>query len=320
MRHMIAVFFGAASYGILSTIVVLAYGKGYVLGEVVGTQLMTGFLLSCLLSFILKWREKRQFHRQAAANKGSSSVNAQKTHMDLSWKQRFLLMGAGIPTATTGLLYYESLRYIPASLAIILLFQFVWIGVLIQAIRQRQWPQKLMLLVIFVVFSGTALAAGIIEQGIAQINPLGLLFGFLAAISYSLFILISGMAVPQAHPANRTMWMLAGAVMLVFLLFPPQFLWNGRIWSELMMYGALLGTFGAFIPPFLFAYGVPHVGEGIASVLGAAELPVAVLLSSIVLHEQVSAWQWVGVGIVLLAVAIPELERRFRRTDNTCPQ
>jgi hypothetical protein len=36
MKHMVAVFLGAASYGILSTFVVLAYGHGYTLGEVVG--------------------------------------------------------------------------------------------------------------------------------------------------------------------------------------------------------------------------------------------------------------------------------------------
>ena len=45
MKYLISVLLGAMSYSILSTIVVKAYGEGYVIGEVVGSQLLTGFLL-----------------------------------------------------------------------------------------------------------------------------------------------------------------------------------------------------------------------------------------------------------------------------------
>lgn len=70
--------------------------------------------------------------------------------------------------------------------------------------------------------------------------------------------------------------------------------------------------FGAFLPPVLFAIGVPHIGEGLTGILGASELPVAVFLSAIVLHEHVSALQWAGVMLVMLGVALPELMRRIR--------
>ena len=104
---------------------------------------------------------------------------------------------------------------------------------------------------------------------------------------------------------------------MVFLLFKPEFLWNGELFSQLMLYGALLGLFGAFIPPLLFAYGVPHIGEGMAGILGAAELPVAVMLSSIVLQEHVSPLQWGGVVLVLIGVAYPELIKLIRRYPAT---
>ncbi|MNN96257.1 hypothetical protein D3C81_2152090 [compost metagenome] len=53
-----------------------------------------------------------------------------------------------------------------------------------------------------------------------------------------------------------------------------------------------------------------------AGILGAAELPVAVLLSSFVLHEQVSGLQWTGVVLVLLGVVMPELYKlRWRSTE-----
>lgn len=306
MKYIVSVFLGAASYGILSTFVVLAYGKGYTLGEVVGTQLLVGFLLSWLFAAFME-RKSAKAAKANAVREGHEVKASGKASVKLTWKQKVMLMAAGLPTAITGLVYYESLRYIPASLAILLLFQFTWIGVLMQSVRQRKRPDRMIFLTLVILFSGTFLAAGIMENGTGKFNLLGVTLGILAAISYSMFILFSGKAVPEAAPATRSKWMTAGGLLLVFVLFPPEFLWNGELFSELFFYGAILGLFGAFIPPLLFAYGVPHIGEGMAGILGAAELPVAVMLSSLVLQEEVTWMQWAGVILVLIGVAYPEL-------------
>ncbi|WP_274365543.1 EamA family transporter [Paenibacillus thermotolerans] len=306
MKYYVAVLAGAMSYGILSTIVVLAYGQGYQLGEVVGSQLLTGFILSWMLALYTKFKRRRR-----AREAGQHPGGAAQTHVlqRLTWKHRLLLMAAGTPTVITGLVYYQSLRYIPASLAIILLFQFTWISVLIQAVVKRQRPDKVTLLALLVLFGGTPLAAGFLEQGLGEFNVLGMAFGLMAAVSYSLFVLFSGKAVPAAHPAYRSAWMVTGGMILLFILFPPIFLFNGLIWSQLLVFGLVLGFFGAFIPPVLFAIGVPHIGGDMAGIIGAAELPVAVLMSSIVLREHVSGLQWIGVIIVLIGVALPELQK-----------
>lgn len=302
MKYLISVLVGAMSYGILSTIVVLAYGQGYKLGEVVGTQLLTGCILAWLLAAFTKMRTSRK-----RSGSGSTPIADPPAFQALTWKHRLLLMMAGAPTVVTGLLYYQSLRYIPASLAIILLFQFTWISVLIQAVSKRQRPDKITLLTLLLLFGGTLLAAGILGQGTSQFNLLGVALGLLSAVSYSLFIIFSGKAVPAAHPAYRSAWMVTGGMVLLFIMFPPHFLFNGLLWGPLLLFGFLLGLFGAFIPPVMFAIGVPHIGGGMAGILGAAELPVAVLMSSFVLNEHVSGLQWIGVVLVLLGVVLPEL-------------
>lgn len=306
MKYYLAVLAGALSYGILSTIVVLAYGQGYQLGEVVGSQLFVGFILSWALALYTKFRMKRN---GAKAGKASAAAPDAKSggFQSLTWKHRLMLMAAGTPTVMTGLVYYQSLRYIPASLAIILLFQFTWISVLIQAVSKRERPDKVMFLTLLVLFGGTLLAAGFLEQGLGEFSGWGIALGLMSAVSYSLFLLFSGKAVPAAHPAFRSAWMVTGGLILLCILFPPTFLFNGLIWGQLLVFGLLLGFFGAFIPPVLFAFGVPHTGGDMAGILGAAELPVAVLMSSIVLHEHVSGLQWFGVILVLLGVALPEM-------------
>lgn len=48
------VFIGAASFGLLSTIVKFAYAEGYTLGEITGTQSFSGMVILWLLYFISK--------------------------------------------------------------------------------------------------------------------------------------------------------------------------------------------------------------------------------------------------------------------------
>ncbi|WP_239616655.1 EamA family transporter [Cohnella mopanensis] len=304
MKYMLSVLLGAISYGILSTIVVKAYGKGYVLGEVVGSQLLIGFLLAWGLVLFTKLRQK--------SKKGAADLRSDESVSRLTWKQRLYLMAAGTPSSITGLLYYESLRYIPNSLAILLLFQFTWMGVLLHSIIQRRRPNGVMLFTLVVLLGGTVLAAGIVEQGMSRFNWIGVALGLSAAVSYSMFIWLSGKAVPTVHPSYRSAWMITGGMLIVFLLFPPQFLFNGQLWGDLILFGLMLGLFGAFLPPVLFAIGVPHIGEGMTGILGASELPVAVLLSAIVLHEHVSALQWAGVLLVIVGVALPEMLKRIK--------
>lgn len=302
MKYNFAVLFGAICYGILSTIVVKAYGHGYTLGEVVGSQLLIGCALAWGLATAMGRRRSR-----------SAGVDSEKSATRLSLKQRLMLLAAGTPSAITGMLYYESLKTISNSLAIVLLFQFTWIGVLLQAIGNRKRPNKLTMVTLAVLFGGTLLAAGIVEQSGTSFDGKGVMLGLASAISYSLFIMLSGKAVPHASPATRSAWMSTGGLLLAFSLFPPTFLFDGTFAGPLLGYGLLLGLFGAFLPPVLFTYGVPRIGGGMAGILGAAELPVAVLLSAIVLHEHVSALQWFGVALVLAGVALPELVAGIRR-------
>ncbi|MFC5471079.1 DMT family transporter [Cohnella suwonensis] len=331
MKYRLSVLIGAVCYGILSTIVVTAYGEGYGLGEVVGSQLLVGFALSWALVGAMKGigRRRKSKALRFGSNVDTDSANSSDSALEdgggrtafdsespkLTWKHRFYLMAAGMPTAVTGLLYYQSLRYIPNSLAILLLFQFTWIGVLLQAVIQRKKPSGTMLLALAVLFGGTLLAAGVFEEGLTRFDWLGVAFGLLSAVSYSLFILLSGKAVPKAPAAVRSGWMVTGGMLLVFALFPPTFLFDGQLWNGLLGYGTLLGFFGAFLPPVLYAIGVPHIGEGMTGILGASELPVAVMLSAVVLHEQVSLLQWAGVALVLAGVALPELFKAIKQAS-----
>ncbi|QQE74522.1 DMT family transporter [Brevibacillus composti] len=291
MRYLLLVFLGACSYGILSTIVKLAYGQGYSPGEVVGGQMFFGFLLTWLPAlFVLRQRP--------------------------SLKRMLLLLAVGLPVGSTGLLYYNSLQHIPASIAIVLLFQFTWMSVLLETLLTRKRPAAITLYSLILLFAGTILAGGILDKGIGNFSFAGIAFGLSSAVSYTLFIFFSGKAAPEVNSWLRTSLMSTGSMLLVFLIYPPSFLVSGVLWDGLFGYVFLLAAFGVFVPTVCFNFGVPHTGPGMAGILGAAELPMAVFSSYIILQESVSLLQWLGVIIILLGIILPEWVR-FRGTKTT---
>ncbi len=281
MRWIIAVFLGACSYGVLSTFVVFAYREGFHVGEVTGSQMFLGAVMLWIL----------------AGFKATNRATAKE------WGQ---LLAVGITAGLTGLFYFACLQYLSASIAIVMLFQFTWIGVLIDSLMERKRPGWEKLLALALLLSGTVLAGGVIEGGIQQFSFTGLALGFLSGISYALQIAFSGKVALRVNSWSRSAIMMTGSTITVFLIFPPGFLVDGSLLHGLLFWGILLALFGTVITTLLFNIGVPRIGVGLSSILGAAELPTSVLLSSFVLHEIVSPLQWFGVVVILVGVTLPE--------------
>ncbi|MEO3947191.1 DMT family transporter [Gorillibacterium sp. CAU 1737] len=291
---------GACSYGILSTFVVFAYDQGFTVDEVVGGQNFLGFLLMALTFGMSRLAAKKKA-ASAPSGFGRLSIGNKLRGRDYAG-----LLAVGLLMASTGMLYYGALSYIPASLAIVLLFQFTWIGVLIDALLLRRRPSGLEWGSIAVLFAGTLLAGGVVGSGLGEVKPLGILLGLGSAVTYGLFILLSGRVAPGGAPLSRSLTMSLGSVTLTFLVYPPVFLTNGALLNGLLLWALLLALFGAVIPTLFYAIGVPGTGGTLASILSAAELPTAVLMSAFVLRESVTLLQWFGVLVILAGIVLPE--------------
>ncbi|WP_329903542.1 EamA family transporter [Porphyromonas pogonae] len=301
LKGSLLVFIGACSFGILSTIVKTAYDYGYTLGEVTGSQTMLGMLILWLVYWVTKQLKKNK-SQQKIHNSTHQTTSKNKTS---SWKVMF----AGIFTGLVGIFYYQCVKLIPASIAIILLMQNVWISMLIETVAFRKRPSRAQLFSAVIVLIGTVLAAGIMNDKVS-LNGAGVIYGLLAAFSYSIFIITSGRVGNDLDVIHKSALMITGACAITFIIFPPAFLFNGLLFKGLIKWGLALAIFGTVIPPFLFSKGIPLTGVSLGAILGAAELPVAVLSSKFVLHEQVTVVQWIGVIIILTAIVIPNLPKR----------
>lgn len=290
LKGILLVFFGACSFGILSTFVKLAYHDGYTLGDVTGAQAFFGAVILWVLFF---FQSKTKIYK------------AKQIKLVTPWWKMVL---AGICTGLVSVFYYQCVKLVPNSLAIILLMQFIWMSILLEFIIYKKKPTGLQFLSILLVLGGTILASGMVETAISSVSLKGIGFGLLAAISYAGFLMLSG-RIGNEYPAlQKSALMITGACILIFILFPPTFLFNGALNGSLLKWGLIIAVFGTVIPPLFYAEGVPKIGTALSSILSAAELPVAVMMAGFVLQEQVSFLRWVGVCVILSAMVLPNFK------------
>lgn len=283
-HYALAVFIGGCCLGILSTVVKLAYSAGYSMVEVTGIQVLFGTLIIWIVT-----------------------IFAKKRRTNLIQIPKIIL--AGIPMGLTGLLYYQSLQTLDASLAIIFLFQFIWIGTLIEWIFYKKRPSSSKILSIVILLSGSIFASGLLVESFNTVSWQGVVWGLLAASTFSIFLFFSSIIGKNVPAIQKSALLSTGGMLITFLLFPPVFLFDLPTLIGVTPYGLVLGIFGVVLPPLFFSIGMPHVGPGLGTILTASELPVAVIMSAFVLSEDVSLLQWTGVALIFGGIIIGNTKR-----------
>lgn len=279
--------FGATSYGMLATFVKLAYDDGFTTAEVTTSQFIYGIIGLLLLNLFQKIKNK------------NTAVKASK-------KNIFHLMLAGTSLGMTSLFYYLAVKYIPVSIGIVLLMQTVWMGVLLEWLLDKKAPSLQKIISVFIVLIGTALAINIfkIDFNDATINwPVGILFGLLAATSFTTTMFTANKVATGISSAQRSLYMLLGGSVIVFsfALITQVTPFNFEIFAK---WGIILALFGTIIPPMLLNAGFPLTGIGLGSIVSAIELPVSVMMAYTLLNESVIALQWFGIVLIIFAIVI----------------
>lgn len=286
LKGVFLVALGATSYGMLATFVKLAYKDGYTTAEVTSSQFIYGILGVLLINLFQKLVNKEK------AQKASS-------------KNIFQLMVAGTSLGMTSVFYYLCVKYIDVSIAIVLLMQTVWMGVLLEWILDKKRPSNQKIISVIIVLSGTFLATKLYEFTI-QLDWRGIFWGILAAASFTTTMFTANKVALGISSAQRSLYMLLGGAVIVFTFsaFTQVGSLNIGIFKN---YGLFLALFGTIIPPILLNAGFPKTGLGLGSIVASLELPVSVLMAFLILNEKVVIWQWSGIALIILAIVIMNL-------------
>ena len=283
LKGVFLIALGASSYGMLATFVKMAYSEGFTTPEVTIAQFTYGILGIVLINTIQKLQNKNQ-----------ATTASTKTIIQL--------MVAGTSLGMTSVFYYLAVKYIPVSIAIVLLMQTVWMGVLFEILLEKKMPSVQKIFSVFVVLVGTALATNIIEDKLVT-DWRGFVLGLLSAASFTTTMFTANRVGIGVSSAQRSLFMLlGGAVIVIGFAISNQ---TGDFQFEIFAkWGIVLALFGTIIPPLLFNAGFPLTGIGLGSIVSALELPVSVLMAYFLLNESINTWQWIGIVLIILAVVI----------------
>jgi drug/metabolite transporter (DMT)-like permease len=165
--------------------------------------------------------------------------------------------------------------------------QTIWMGVLLEFFMARHLVTPKKILGAVLALAGTVLAAKVFETDFA-LDSTGVIYGLLAAVSYT----------ATMYASNHV------GLELTTIQILDQI-----TWEVLWKWGCFLGFFGTILPPILFARGFPKIGTGVGSIVAALEIPVSVYSAYLVLDEQITILQWLGIAIILTAVMLINLRK-----------
>jgi drug/metabolite transporter (DMT)-like permease len=287
LKGVFLVALGATSYGMLATFVKLAYREHYTTAEVTSSQSLLGIIGILIINFFQKTRNK------------NTVVNASKNNI-------FQLMLAGTSLGMTSVFYYLCVKYVDVSIAIVLLMQTVWMGVLLEMFLDKKLPSAQKIVSVVIVLVGTVLATDLINSKVV-IDWHGILWGMLAAASFTTSMFTASRIATEVSTAQRSLYMLLGGAIIVFgfAIATQTTPYNFAIFLK---WGIILSFFGTIIPPMLMNAGFPKTGIGLGSIVSSLELPVSVLMAYFVIDEEVNSTQWIGIAIIVFAIVIMNIK------------
>jgi drug/metabolite transporter (DMT)-like permease len=277
---------GATSYGMLATFVKLAYKDDFTTAEITSSQFIYGILGMLLINFFQKI-----FKKEKATMATSKNI--------------LQLMIAGTSLGMTSVFYYLCVKYIDVSIAIVLLMQTVWMGVLLEWILDKKRPSTKKIISVSIVLFGTFLATKLYEFTF-QLDWRGIIWGMLSAASFTTTMFTANKVALEISSVQRSLFMLLGGAVIVFTF--SAFTQVGALNFEIFKnFGLFLALFGTIIPPLLLNVGFPKTGLGLGSIVASLELPVSVLMAFLILNEKVVVWQWCGILLIIFAIIIMNL-------------
>lgn len=281
----VIVFFAGVSYGAMAPVSKSAFASGFSWQQTVAGQMTFGLVLFAA-AFLVQLMRGVPWQR-------------------LSLRTTIQLLMTGMATCATAVLYSISLTHLPVAVSLTLLFQFTWIGVVMQAIVTRRLPNRFEAIAAVIVVAGTVFASGMYPPKMAMsYSPLGLACACGSSVTCALFMFLSSRVATDLPPMQRGTFVCLGAVILAYLVY-PGYLFDGTLARE-AGFGFMQGLTALFLPVLLFGIGGPGLPTGVVSILASSELPASIFLSMLFLGEVVSGSQMLGIAVILFGVVVSQ--------------
>ena len=217
----------------------------------------------------------------------------------------------GVFTGLTSICYYTSVSLLPSAAALTLLFQYVWVSVLVECVVEHRLPTRSTVVAVAIVLVGTVFAAGILEGSLETLDPLGVAFGAGSAVFYALFLFLSGRIGVDQPAALRAAMLPTGGLVVTSLANPACYasaLFDADVWP----FAIGMSVLGVMLPTTLINYASPHLSTGMVSVMASSELPVGIFAAWALVGDAPTPLVLFGAALVLAGIAVKQVTARPR--------
>jgi drug/metabolite transporter (DMT)-like permease len=229
-----------------------------------------------------------------------------------SGEQRLLAFVAGLLFAADLILWHHAIAAVGAGLATVLgNVQVVLVPLAAWAFLDER-PERRTLAAVPVALIGVVLISGVVGAGAYGSNPaLGVVYGVLTAVMYSAFLLV-------LRAGNRDLRRPAGPLFYATLSAAVVTLPAGWALDELQLepswpehgWLVLLALTSQVLGWLFISYALPRVPAALTSVVLTLQPALSVVLAVILLDEEPSSVQLVGVLVILGGVLLATAGRR----------
>ncbi len=215
-----------------------------------------------------------------------------------------IFMGAVLYSAQA-FSYFTSVSLIGSSLTSVLLYLYPSIVLLLSIVLLKTKVYKLDIIALFLTTIGAVLVVGIKFE---NINLIGMIFGILAAVIYSFYIIIGTKAMRGTTPVVAT-GVIIGSCAFIYVTYGlsvnVSFPQNIEQWKWISAI-SLVSTIIAIIT---FFAGLKLIGPVKSSMISTFELVVTLFCSYLFLGEKMGTIQIVGSIFILISAIILAKEK-----------
>ena len=205
---------------------------------------------------------------------------------------------AGFGVAGNFAFYFVSIAQGSVAVAVTLMYCAPVFVYLVSFSLKLESPTVLKWAAIAVVMLGIMLLTQIYDIGASDVTLIGVGAGLLAGLSYAVFIFGFKYAAPHGSP--QAILSIAFAVLVAILIWPSDV---DQIVAVLTTPDwplfAGLGVVGAGLSFVLYIIGLKHTAPAMASIVAMVEPVTASLFGVVLLNENLSGPQIIGMGLIL---------------------
>ena len=206
---------------------------------------------------------------------------------------RFPVLIIGVIWSGAMVCYLLSVEYISVSLAVLILYSYPMLVLLVSLVSGQVKPSISIMAVFAAAFFGIFLMIG---GAPLQLNKLGLTFAFLAAFGATYTFFKGSALAPKLNPIVLTFWINVSGLVIVLPMIVGKYAMPSSLPALLLLSGATICYVIAILCQF---QALAKLSAARTAFIFNLEPVISILLAFVFLKEVLTTQQWIGAIIVI---------------------